>query len=246
MAQDRKKPVAMITGAGGGMGQAAVTRIIRDGYAVAAVDLNTSTLKGMKEHAGSDLNLYEVDLTIEAKVRDTVRRISEEVGPIDAYINLVGWTNVSRFLEENSAYWQKIVGINFLSAVYVTHAVLPGMVERKQGKIVYVTSDAGRVGQSGEAVYAGMKGGLIAFAKSIAREMARYNVNVNCTAPGPTQTALEQAEDAAVVERIIRNIPFRRRSQPEEQAAAISFLCSKDADYITGQVLSVSGGLTMT
>lgn len=237
--------IALITGAAGGMGSATVKRFHEAGYRVAAVDQNRAGLEAVKAAVGDGIRLFPADMTQEAVVRDLVRRVESELGPIEAVANLIGWAETTRFLDENSAYWQKIVAVNFMSAVYLTHAVLPAMIERKRGKLVFVTSDAGRVGQSGEAVYAGMKGGLIAFAKSIAREMARYNICVNCTAPGPTDTPLEHAQDPEVIQRIIKKIPFRRWATPEEQAGAILFLCSKDANYITGQVLSVSGGLTM-
>lgn len=237
--------IALITGAAGGMGSATVKRFHEAGYRVAAVDQNRAGLEAVKAAVGDGIRLFPADMTQEAVVRDLVRRVESELGPIEAVANLIGWAETTRFLDENSAYWQKIVAVNFMSAVYLTHAVLPAMIERKRGKLVFVTSDAGRVGQSGEAVYAGMKGGLIAFAKSIAREMARYNICVNCTAPGPTDTPLEHAQDPDVIQRIIKKIPFRRWATPEEQAGAILFLCSKDANYITGQVLSVSGGLTM-
>ena len=120
------------------------------------------------------------------------------------------------------------------------------MIEQGGGRMLFVTSDAGKVGTSGEAVYAGLKGGVIAFAKSVAREWARYNINVNCTAPGPTDTPLEADQDPDLVARRLKVIPFRRMATPEEQAGAIAFFVSDDADYITGQVLSISGGLTMS
>ncbi|MGE0093072.1 MAG: SDR family NAD(P)-dependent oxidoreductase [Alphaproteobacteria bacterium] len=242
-----KGRVALITGAGGGMGIATVTRFAKEGYRIAAVDLNAAGLKEAAGHAGgAEVRSYTGDLSNQETVRDIVRKIEGDFGQVDALVNLVGWTQTSRFVDEDNSYWTKIIGVNFLSAIYATHAVVPGMIERKSGKIVYVTSDAGRVGQSGEAVYAGMKGGVIAFAKSIARELSRYNINVNCTAPGPTDTPLEHDQDPEIVQRIIKKIPFRRWAKPEEQAAAMAFLCSTDADYITGQVLSVSGGLTMS
>jgi 2-hydroxycyclohexanecarboxyl-CoA dehydrogenase len=237
--------IALITGAAGGMGSATVKRFVEAGYKVAAVDQNRAGLEAVKTAGGDGVQLYPADMTGESTVRGLVGKVERELGPIDAVANLIGWAETTKFLDENSAYWQKVIAVNFLSAVYLTHAVLPAMIERKRGKLVYVTSDAGRVGQSGEAVYAGMKGGLIAFAKSIAREVARYNICVNCTAPGPTDTPLEHAQDPDVIQRIIKKIPFRRWATPDEQAGAILFLCSKDANYITGQVLSVSGGLTM-
>ena len=161
-------------------------------------------------------------------------------------INLVGWARTHKFVDEDSNYWRRIVDINLRSVLYVTHACLPQMIERKSRKIVTVTSDAGKVGQSGEAVYAAAKGGLIAWSESLVRELARSNINVNRTAPGPTDTPLEADKDSEIVARILKAIPFRRMAQPDEQAVAISFLFSDDADYITGQTFSISGGLTMT
>jgi 2-hydroxycyclohexanecarboxyl-CoA dehydrogenase len=245
MANDR---VALVTGAGGGMGQAVVERLIKDGFRVAGIDVVDKGLKEVAARAGSKLTTYVTDLTNEAQARATVKRIQEEVGPIDAYCSTVGWVGTSRFAQEDSAYWRKVIAINFDSVLYVTHPVLTQMIERKKGKIVYIGSDAGRVGTSGEAVYAAMKAGLIGLAKSLARENARFNVNVNVMAPGPTETPLLQAEieeDPELVRRMVRLIPFRRMGQPSDMAAAISFFCSPDSDYITGQVLSVSGGLTM-
>lgn len=237
--------LAIVTGAGGGMGSATVARLARDGFRIAAFDINESTLNAAMEGIGGDSRAFVVDMTDEAQVRENVARVEAEMGDVDALVNLIGWCETRRFIEEASPYWNKVIAINYSSILYACHAVLPGMIERKRGKIVSVASDAGRVGQSGEAVYAGAKGAVIAFTKSLAREMARYNITVNCTAPGPTDTPLEHDQDPDVIKRIIRAIPFRRWARPEEQAAGIAFLVSPDADYITGQTLSVSGGLTM-
>ncbi|MFO0995735.1 MAG: SDR family NAD(P)-dependent oxidoreductase [Alphaproteobacteria bacterium] len=244
-----KGEVALVTGAGGGMGQAVVERLIKDGFRVAGIDVVD---KGLKEVAGrvdaKSLKTYVADLTSEAKAREVVKRIQDEMGPIDAYCSTVGWVGTTRFAQEESPYWRKVIAINFESILYVTHPILTQMIERKKGKIVYIGSDAGRVGTSGEAVYAAMKAALIGFAKSLARENARFNINVNVMAPGPTETPLLKAEieeDPELVRRMVRLIPFRRMGQPNDMAAAISFFCSPDSDYITGQVLSVSGGLTM-
>jgi len=240
-----EKGLALVTGAAGGMGSATVERLARDGFRIAAVDVNGRALDTLVRAVAGEVRPYTVDLTDESAARAVVRRVESEMGPIDALVNLIGWTETRRFEGEDSAYWDKVIAINFKSVLYVTHAALPGMIARKRGKIVNVTSDAGRVGQSAEAVYAGMKGALIAWSKSLARELARHGINVNCTAPGPTDTPLERAQDPEVIQRIIRWIPFRRWARPEEQAAAIAFLVSRDSDYITGQTLSVSGGLTM-
>jgi 2-hydroxycyclohexanecarboxyl-CoA dehydrogenase len=177
-----------------------------------------------------------------------VKQVADKLGPIAVLVNTIGWFGTTRFQDETAEYWRKVIAINFEAVLYVTHPVLLGMIERKKGKIVNISSDAGRVGTSGEAVYAGTKAGLIGFSKSLARECARYNVNVNCIAPGPTETPLLKAEieeNPELIQRMTRLIPFRRVGKPEEMAAAISFFCSSDSDYITGQVLSVSGGLTM-
>lgn len=236
---------AVVTGAAGGMGLATVERLARDGFRIAAFDINESGLAKAAELAPGSVSTFHVDLTDEARVRSAVAQVQEKLGPVYAVVNLAGWTATQKFVDEGSNYWRRIIDINLLSALFVTHACLPQMIERKAGKIVTVTSDAGKVGQSGEAVYAATKGGLISWSKSLARELARYNINVNCTAPGPTDTPLEADQDPEIVARILKAIPFRRMARPEEQAAAIAFLCSEDANYITGQTLSVSGGLTM-
>ena len=229
--------IAVVTGAAGGMGLATVERLARDGFQIAAFDINDAGLATAKKLAPDAVSEFHVDLTNEGRVREAVAEVQQKLGPVSAVVNLAGWTATQKFVDEDSSYWRRIIDINLLSALFVTHACLP--------QIVTVTSDAGKVGQSGEAVYAATKGGLISWSKSLARELARYNINVNCTAPGPTDTPLEADQDPEIVARILKAIPFRRMAQPAEQASAISFLCSDDSNYITGQTLSVSGGLTM-
>lgn len=237
--------IALVTGAGGGMGIATVARLAADGFRIAAMDISEAGLEKARETAPDRVATYKIDMTSEAAVRAAVARVEAELGPVDALVNLIGWTVTSKFVDESSDYWDRIININYKSVLYVTHAVLPAMIKRNSGRIVNVASDAGKVGQSGEAVYAGTKGALIAWSKSLARELARFKINVNCTAPGPTDTPLEAEQDPEVVARTLKVIPFRRMAKPAEQAAMISFLCSPDASYITGQAYSVSGGLTM-
>lgn len=240
------KGTVFATGAAGGIGEATVARLLEDGYTVVAVDLSQEGLDTLAQrHSGQALHTIRADLTDEQDARSAVRKAREAVGRIDFLVNLIGWFGTQPFVQEDSAYWRKTIAINFEALLYVTHEILPEMIERKKGKIINVTSDAGKVGQSGEAVYSGMKGAVIAWTKSLARENARYGLNINCTAPGPTETALELAQDPDVIGRVVRAIPFRRFAKPSEQAAMISFLCSTDSDFITGQVYSVSGGLTM-
>ncbi|MSP83092.1 MAG: SDR family oxidoreductase [Alphaproteobacteria bacterium] len=243
--------LALVTGGAGGIGQAVVIRLLADGFKVAVLDINQAGLAELRAKAvkGADrLTLWPCDQTDERAARDTVARVEKDVGPIDALVNVIGWVGTSRFIDEDSTYWRKVIAINLEAILYVTHAVLKGMVERKRGKIVHFASDAGRVGTSGEVVYSATKGGIIALAKSLAREHARHNINVNCVSPGPTETPLLKAEieeDPELIRRMVRLIPFRRVAQPEDQAGAVSFLLSPDADYITGQTISVSGGLVM-
>jgi 2-hydroxycyclohexanecarboxyl-CoA dehydrogenase len=237
--------VALVTGAGGGMGSATVLRLVKDGFRIAGFDANRDTLSQAMDQVDAEHSSHVVDMTDEVAVRHGVAEVEAVLGRIDVLVNLIGWCETHPFVQESSDYWRTIIDVNFLSILFVTHAVLPAMIEGRQGKLVNVSSDAARVGQSGEAVYAGAKGAVISFTKSLARELARYNITANCTAPGPTDTPLESLQDPDSVQRIIRHIPFRRMARPEEQADAIAFLCSPAADYITGQVLSVSGGLTM-
>ena len=242
------KRIALVTGASGGIGQAVVSRLIKDGFEVAAMDINKTTMDELIGKIPSGMQPYVCDQTDEAATRDVVARIETEMGPIHALVNTIGWGGTTRFMEENSDYWRKVIAINLESVLYVTHPVLEKMIDRQQGTICNVASDAGRVGTSGEAVYSACKAGIIGLCKSLARENARYNINVNAVSPGPTETPLLQAEieeNPDLIRRMTRLIPFRKVAQPEDQAGAISYLISDDAAYITGQVISVSGGLTM-
>ncbi|MBM3541207.1 MAG: SDR family oxidoreductase [Alphaproteobacteria bacterium] len=240
--------VALVTGAAGGMGMATVRRLVSDGFTVAAMDMNAKGLAELAKTLGASVSSWPCDQTNEAAVREAVKNILAKHGGVDALVNLTGWCGTTRFFEETSDYWSKVIAINFQALLYVTQPVLHHMIEKKRGKICFVASDAGRVGTSGEAVYAGMKGAVISFGKSLARENARHNICVNTMCPGPTDTPLLQEEireNPDLIQRMVKIIPFRRVGQPDDMANAISFLCSKDSDYITGQTLSVSGGLTM-
>ena len=241
-----QKRVVLVTGAAGAMGAAVAERLWKDGFSLALWDKNETNLE-MVAARYDGARSWALDQTDEAAVRKAAAEV-EEMGPVYALVNTIGWTNGTKFIDEESNYWRKLVEINYLAALYITHALLPGMVERQAGKIVYITSDAAKVGTGGEAVYAGAKAAEVAFAKSLAREVARYNINVNCTAPGPTDSPLMrdvEAQNPEMIRRMTKMVPFRRLGTPEEQADVAAFLVSEDSRWMTGQVLSVSGGLTM-
>ena len=240
--------IALITGAAGGIGQSVVARLVADGFQVAAMDVNETSMDALMAKSPAGVTPYLCDQTDEAATIATVNKIESELGPIHALVNTIGWVGTTRFMEEDSAYWSKILAINLESILYVTHPVLAKMIERQNGTVVNFASDAGRIGTSCEVVYSACKAGIIALCKSLARENSRYNVNFNAVSPGPTDTPLLQEEirdNPELIKRMTRLIPFRKVAQPEDQAAAVSFLVSDDAAYITGQVISVSGGLTM-
>jgi 2-hydroxycyclohexanecarboxyl-CoA dehydrogenase len=184
-------------------------------------------------------------------VIDAIAKINDRFGRIDILVNNVGWATRNRFINSTREMWDKLIDINLKGAIYCTHAILEGMIDLQKGKIIFISSDAGRAGDSGGAIYSACKGAIIAFAKSIARETARHQINVNVVCPGPTETPLllETAGDhesgKKAAEALIKATPLRRIGQPEDIAAAVAYLASPDSDFVTGQTLSVSGGLTM-
>ena len=240
--------LVVVTGAAGGIGAAVCQRLMRDGMRVVALDIDKSGLDQLKSELGTPLETLKVDQTKEEEVRNAISDIEMRIGSIDALVNVLGWSGTTHFDQETSDYWSKVININYMALLFIAQPVLKAMIGRSSGKMVFVASDAGRAGASGQAVYAGAKGAVIAFAKSLARENARHNITVNCVAPGPTETPLfvrERDASPELVARIVNAIPLKRPALPAEQAAAVSFLLSADADYITGQTLSVSGGLSM-
>ena len=240
--------IALVTGAAGGIGQGVVARLVADGFHVAAMDINEASMADLMDKCPTGVTPYLCDQTDEAATVAVVEKVESELGPIHALVNTIGWVGTTRFMEEDSAYWRRIIAINLESILYVTYPVLEKMIERQSGTVVNFASDAGRIGTSCEVVYSACKAGIIALCKSLARENSRYNVNFNVVSPGPTDTPLLQEEirdNPELIKRMPRLIPFRKVAQPEDQAAAVSFLVSDDAAYITGQVISVSGGLTM-
>jgi len=242
----------MVTGGAGGIGRAIAVDLARDGRAVAVADLQLEgageTARAI-EAAGGRARAVAVDVTDRGAVADAVEEVRDALGPVDILVNNAGWDELKPFLDTDEEFWDRIIAINFKGCLLMTHAVLPGMVERGFGRIVNIGSDAGRVGSSLESVYSGAKGGVIAFTKTIAREVARAGVTANTVCPGPTRTPLLEGMVAEGGEKLIdaltRAVPMRRLGEPEDVAAAVAFLASDRAGFITGQTLSVSGGLTM-
>ena len=244
----------IVTGGGGGIGAPTCMRFAQEGARVVVMDVNAAaaqeTVQKIQNSGGQAL-ACAVDLRDAAKTAGEIARIETDFGEIDILVNGVGWDVFKPFLKSGPDFWTKIIDINLRSVLNVTHPVLASMVARRSGKIVSLASDAARGGSSGESVYAACKAGIIAFSKTLAREHARHGISVNVVCPGVTETAMLEAfmEEAGDKEKLrqafARAVPMGRLGQPEDLPGAIVFFASDDANFITGQVLSVSGGLTM-
>jgi 2-hydroxycyclohexanecarboxyl-CoA dehydrogenase len=239
---------AVITGAGGGIGAAIAHALASAGASVACADIDDraaeSTAAAITQ-AGGSAAAFSIDVTSVDGVRALRRSVEDTIGTASVLVNNAGWGRPEPFLENTESLWEQVISVNLMGVMRVSQAFLDPMVEQGSGKIVNIASDAGRVGSSGETAYAGTKGGVIAFTKSLARELARHGINVNCVCPGPTDTALFHKHSERMQEALTRAIPFRRLARPDEIAGAVAFFASDQAGFITGQVLSVSGGLTM-
>jgi 2-hydroxycyclohexanecarboxyl-CoA dehydrogenase len=240
--------VAFVTGAASGIGRATAMRLGEEGARVAAADLNVDGAAATASAIGPEAVSLGLDITDLSSVEAAIGEAERLLGPIEILVNCAGWDRVEPFLDSSEETWDRIIDVNLKGVIRCTRSVLDGMISRRSGRIVNVSSDAGRVGSSGEVVYSGAKAGIIGFSKGVARETARHGLRVNVVCPGPTDTPLMAATSEAnprLGEALVKAIPFRRLAKPEEIAAAIAFLASDDASFITGQTLSVSGGLTM-
>lgn len=249
-----KGKVAVVTGAAGGIGRAICLRFVDEGVKLIATDLNESALNDVAKDLqakGGEILPLAFDIARLDDVQSAVGRAIERLGTIDILVNNAGWDIAKPFLESDPELWDKIIAINLRGPLNLHKVVLPHLIAAGGGKVVNVASDAGRVGSSGESVYSACKGGLIAFSKTLAREHARDNVRINVVCPGPTDTALLRSfvgdgeYGQKIYDGLKKAIPLKRLGQPDDIPGMIAFLASDDANFITGQVISISGGLTM-
>lgn len=246
--------VALVTGGGRGIGREICLGLARDGRRVAVADLRAeeaATTVSLIEDLGGQALAVAMDVANGDSVTDGLLQVADEMGPIEILVNCAGWDELKPFLDTDEDFWDRIIEVNYKGALRTVHGCLPNMIEAGWGRIVNIGSDAGRVGSSLEAVYSGAKGGIIAFTKTIAREVARNGITANTVCPGPTATPLldeiVSASDNGdkVIGAMARAVPMKRVGQPHEVASAVVYFCSEPAGFISGQTLSVSGGLTM-
>jgi 2-hydroxycyclohexanecarboxyl-CoA dehydrogenase len=239
---------AVVTGAASGIGRATAEAFARAGARVLLADINDEAgeaVAGALQAQGCDAEYFHVDITDAGSIEGFRAAALANGGKVDIVANVAGWGRTEPFVENKPEFWKKLIDLNFLGTVMVTRAFVEDMMQRRSGRIVCVASDAGRVGSLGETVYSGTKGGVIAFTKALARELARYDVTANCVCPGPTDTPLMAAVPDKIRDAFARVTPMRRLAKPAEIADAILFFAGPQSDFVTGQVLSVSGGLTM-
>ena len=240
--------VVLVTGGASGIGLATCGEFAAAGASVVVTDIDVArgeaAARAIAERGGG-ASFSRMDVTSSESVSQVFAGVEATHGRLDVLVNAAGWDIIQPFMENTREYWDRIVALNFMGPVQVTRAALPLLIRAEGGRVVNVGSDAGRVGSFGETVYAGAKGGIIAFTKSLAREVVRRQVTVNCVCPGPTDTPLFASQPEKLRTALINAIPMKRLAQPREIADAILFFASDRATYVTGQVLSVSGGLTM-
>ena len=243
-----KDKIVVVTGGASGISLAAAQKYAAGGATVCIGDIAkekgeaaAAAIRGKNQKA----EFFALDLTDYASIKAFAAAALQRFGRVDILVNGAGWSKNTPFVQTDDAFWDKVLNLNLIGPMRLSKLLLPKMIEGKWGRIVNISSDAGRVGSLGETVYSGAKAGLIGFTKSLAREGARYNITVNCVCPGPTETPLLAEVEQKYLDAFVKAIPMRRFGKPEEIADAVVFFTSPQADYVTGQILSVSGGLTM-
>ncbi len=244
--------VAIITGGGMGIGRAITLKMAGCGASVVIATRNLAsaeeTAERVKEMSGRFMT-WRIDVTRRNEVDEMVQKVLGEFKKIDILVNNVGQAYPQPFIKNTNEYWEEVINTSLKSVIYCSRAVLDSMIERQQGRIINIGSDGGKVGNMGMVVSSACKGGVHAFTKALAREMARYNILVNTVSIGPTantQAMNRFAENwPGLMEKMIAAIPLKRLARPEEIASMVAFLASDEASFITGQVISVSCGLTM-
>lgn len=237
--------VVLVTGGASGIGEATCKAFADAGAEVIVCDMNVAAGAAVADRLGPNARFEALDVTDRAACSALAERLTAGPGRLDVLVNAAGWDIIQPFVDNEPSFWDKVVAINYIGPVQLTRALLPLLVASGSGRIVNVASDAGRVGSSGEAVYAGAKGGIIAFTKSLARELVRRNIRANCICPGPTDTPLFNTQSDRIREALTNAIPMKRVAKPAEIADGILFFASDRSSFCTGQVLSISGGLTM-
>lgn len=245
--------VAFVTGAGRGIGRAIALRLARDGLAIGVTDVDgaaAAAVAGEVTAAGGRAASGVADVTDIGAMRAALAAVEARIGPVDVLVNNAGWERLALFVETEPDFWDRLIAVNLKGVLNTTRAALDGMIARRSGRIISIASDAGRVGSTGESVYSACKAGVIGFTKALAREVARHDITVNAVAPGVTDTRLLAEvmvgeRGTKILEGMRRTIPLRRLGQPEDVAGLVAYFASPEAGYVTGQVMSVSGGLTM-
>jgi 2-hydroxycyclohexanecarboxyl-CoA dehydrogenase len=246
-----KNRVALITGAGGGIGSAIAKKFFEEGAKVVAADIDLGSAActvGSIDSGDGNALAVKVNVADSFSIQAMLKAVMEKFGKVDILINNAGWAKSELFIDSTEDTLDKMIAINLKGTILCCKAVLPQMISQKYGKIINISSDAGRVGSHGKALYSAAMGGVMAFTKSLAREMAKYNININCISPGPVGNPVpvgDISENPKILDVLIKSIPFRRLGRPADIAHAAVFLASGDAEYITGQTLSINGGLNM-
>jgi 2-hydroxycyclohexanecarboxyl-CoA dehydrogenase len=240
--------IAVVSGSASGIGKAVALRLADAGLDLVLLDLDAAAVTAVAEEIagrGRRALAFAADVTDPARLEAVREQAVAQLGVPNVVVNCAGWSVIVPFVKTDAAFWQKAIAVNLTGTIALTRTFLDGMIAASRGRVINIASDAGRVGSTGEVAYAAAKGGVIAFTKSLAREMARYDITVNCVCPGPTATPMLLVQDPKRIDALTRAIPLRRLAEPADIAGAVAFFAGPEAGYITGQVLSVSGGLTM-